>query len=81
MSKLTKLKEDPELLNTLEAELKAISGAVRRLLAGPLNRRAVMVLLKDTVGTSIGHREIEAVVSAIEGLDTRYLKKRIGAGK
>lgn len=74
---LTKLKEDPELFAKLEAEIKAISGAVRRMLAGPLNRRAIVVLLNDLLPQNVGISDIKAVLDAIENLDTQYLKKKI----
>lgn len=77
--KKVKLKENPELLAQLESELRQISGAVRRLLAGPIKRRAVLVLLKDSLPqtSGIGIRDIDTVIEAIESLDTQYLKKAI----
>lgn len=75
----TKLKENPELLSQLEEQLRDISGAVRRLLAGQVTRRAIIVLIHDMLPASakIGTRDIEAVISAIEKLDTQYLKKKM----
>lgn len=74
-----KLKENPELLLELESQLSDISGAVRRLLAGPIKRRAILVLLEDMLPTTtgIGIKDIDTVISSIESLDTQYLKQKI----
>lgn len=73
MSTLTKLKEDPALLETLRKEIEAVSGAVRRMLAGPLKRRALTVLIKDCMAQSsgIGVRDIDAVIDVISDLDSQ----------
>lgn len=74
-----KLKENPELLPQLEEQLREISGAIRRMLAGQVTRRAIIVLIHDSLPASarIGTRDIDAVISAVEKLDTQYLKKKI----
>lgn len=79
MSDLNKLKEDPELLEKLREEVQDISGAVRRLLAGPVNRRAIIVLLHDLVPNKkrVSRDDIETVLDAIVSLDTQYLKQKI----
>ena len=78
-----KLKENPELLKELESTIREISAAVRRLLAGPIKRRAIEVLLWDAIPASkkIGIKDIETVLDAVESLDSQYLKKKIAEKK
>jgi hypothetical protein len=75
------IKENPELLKELESEIRAISGGVRRLLAGPLNRRAILLLVHDAIRASErpGMATVDIVIDAIERLDTQYLKKKIAS--
>jgi hypothetical protein len=77
MSKLKVLKENPELLNELEEQLRAMSGAVRRLLAGPLNERALLLLINDACPAKVGISDIKVVLDAVANLDSKYLKKKI----
>lgn len=76
---MSKLKENPELLEQLEAEIREISGAVRRLLASNLNERAILVLVNDALpGTAgLGIRDIKMVLDAVANLDSKYLRKKI----
>lgn len=58
----------------LEAAIVEVADALRRLNASRLNRKAVVVLLRDVTG--LGKGTVESVLDGIEGLESRYLKPR-----
>ena len=60
-----------EKLKQIESEIKKLSASMRRFRDGPLNRRCVVVLLKDATG--LGLSEINAVLDGLEALEERYL--------
>ena len=77
MSKLKVLKENPELLGELEGQLREISASVRRMLAGPLNERALLLLINDACPSKVGIQDIKHVLDAVANLDSKYLRKKI----
>lgn len=77
----TKVKQDPE--NPVQKEVLAeaiveISKAMKKLLSSGLNRRAIVVLIKDSVPSpgygkkSISKTDIINVLDAIEDLSRNY---------
>ena len=51
-----------------------ISAAMKKLLDGPLNRRALVLLIQDASGCS--KRDISMVIDSIHALDQLYVKKQ-----
>lgn len=67
-------KDKPEVpAEVLAQSIETIAIGFRKLSATRLNRRGLMLLIKDASG--VGMSEIELVLSAVENLDKRYLKK------
>lgn len=73
----TKLIQDPnkpEIPAEIVAQsIESIAVGMRKMMATRLNKRAVMLLIRDSCGLSI--TEIEKVLSSLENLDRRYLNK------
>lgn len=67
----------PEVLASAIVEVAA---ATRKLLAGPLNERAIIVLLKDSCGPTMPIAHIKMVLNHAANLDQRYLKKSARKG-
>ena len=68
---------DPQ---TLADRLKAIQSSMESLLSSGLNRRAIVVLLKDRCST-VNKGDIEAVLDALGMLAAVYTTPPKGAGK
>lgn len=75
--------ERPVPIEVLAESIKAISDGVKKLRAGPLNERALVLLIQHAApnigkwGTNrIGMTEIKAVLEGMESLETAYLKKK-----
>lgn len=84
-----KQNEDPAKavpVEVLAESIVAISAGIRKLLAGPLNEKALHLLIQNAAPAinsgypqrrvSIG--EIRAVLQGIEGLEKTYIKKKGG---
>ena len=56
----------------LAVTIERVSEAMGRLIKSGLNRRAIVVLVRDTSG--VGISEIERVLDALEGLAKRYCR-------
>lgn len=68
---------DPENEVPQEVLAKAIvqaSEAAQKLLAGPLTRRAIVVLIQDACPANIPRTTIELVLNAAADLRRRYVK-------
>lgn len=77
MSKLV-VKQDPanpESIEVIAKNIRAIAEGVRCLRAGPLNDRALFLLIQHAAPISLGVREIKAVFEGIDALDATYLRK------
>lgn len=57
----------------LAESIKAISDGMKKIRAGRLNDRALVVLLKDASGVPI--YEIKKVLDGMESLEANYLRK------
>jgi len=71
-------KEKP--LRIIADHLREISKAIRIIRRGPLNDRALILLIHQAIpvrgyGRSIGKLDVQAVLDAAENLDRRYLRK------
>jgi len=52
-----------------------VSTAAKKLLDGPLTKRAIVILIQDAVPHNIGLYEVEAVLEAAAGLKEHFIKK------
>jgi hypothetical protein len=59
-------------MEKLATEIRSIDDAMRRLESGPVKKRALLILLKDLSGVSIG--DIERVLKSMSNLRAEYLK-------
>lgn len=74
--------QDPDKIvskDLLATAIVKISDSMRQLLASGLNRKAIVVLVHDSIpksgyGPSIGKRDVEAVFGALEQLKERYTR-------
>lgn len=61
-----------ENINQIADAIKAVADAARTLNASRLRRRAIVILIRDSVNVSI--MDIENVLDAAENLSNKYLK-------
>lgn len=73
----------PMPVEIIAESIKAISDGIRRLRGGPLNDKALMLLIQHAAPSigrysqnKIGITEIRAVIEGIESLEATYLKKK-----
>lgn len=76
--------EKPVPVEVLAESIKAISDGVKKLLAGPLNERALVLLIQHAApaigkygSTKVGMTEIKAVIEGMGSLEATYLKKKV----
>lgn len=50
-----------------------VADAAKTILAGPLKRRAIVVLLQDSIGPGITKKQIEQVLDAAADLKRNYV--------
>jgi len=60
-------------VDEIAAQIEALSSGMEKLLSGRLNKKAILVLLRETSG--LGMRDIEKVLEAARSLRTHFLKK------
>lgn len=65
--------EDPISTEILAQSIKEIAEGFKRIERSSLNRRALLVLLKDASGESMN--TIEKVLNALDNLEKLYTKK------
>lgn len=65
--------EDHVPTEVLAKSIVDIARAVRAIINGPLDMRAVVLLIHDACG--VNKRDIEAVLEAAADLEERYVKK------
>lgn len=70
-------------VEVIATSLVAIADGVRKLRAGPLNEKALLLLIQHAApnvgrygGKKIGTTEIKAVLEGMESLEATYLKKK-----
>ena len=71
--------ENPEPTEVIAAAIIEISAAIKKMDAGRLKRRAILVLLRDQTGLPMS--EIERVLNAIGDLEKDYVKPKIDGKK
>lgn len=62
----------PMPVEVLAEHIAALSSGVRKIMAGPLNERAVVLLRHHSSGVS--QKEVKAVLHGIQSLERDYLK-------
>jgi hypothetical protein len=86
MAKKVIVKQDeakPVPVEVLAASIKAIAEGTRKLLDGPLNEKALLLLIQHAApavggrysNSKVGITEIKAVLEGMASLETAYLKK------
>lgn len=66
--------EPPIPAEVLADSIVAISAGIKKMRAGRLGDRAVIVLLKDATGVS--QRDIKLVIDGMASLEAMYLRKK-----
>lgn len=73
----------PVAVEILAESIVAISQGVKKLLAGPLNETALLLLITHACPPPtanctqrVGQRDVRAVLSGIQALESEYLKPR-----
>ncbi len=66
-------KENRELVEKIALNISALAKSVKSLINGPLNRKALVILLASSSG--LYQNQVEAVLSALENLEKDWLKK------
>lgn len=67
--------ETPVPVEVLAASIVSISEGVKKLLAGPLNDRALHLLIQHAAPTVLTIREIKSVLQGLVDLQKTYVKK------
>mgnify|MGYP001605680136 CR=1 FL=1 len=78
--------QKPIPVEVLAASIKAISDGITKLRAGPLNERALVLLIQHAApsigyGKYISPKHIKAVLEGISSLEREYLKPKAAAKK
>lgn len=69
------LQDTDEAPEVLASAIREVSRAAKKLLNGPLSRRALLVLIQDNISGNIGLQDIGVVLDAASGLEKRYIVK------
>ncbi len=79
----TKQLAPPVILNDIEetaevmaSAIKSVAEAVRKLDKSRLTRRAIVLLIRDSISPTLGISDINAVLDAAGKLDVKFLKKQ-----
>lgn len=74
--RIIKNEENPESAELLASSIVQVAAGFEKVLASPLSRRALVVLLHDGIGVSkITKGQIELVIDALPRLKGWYIKK------
>lgn len=67
-------KAQRELIEKIAGNIQSLAESVRSLLNGPLNRRALVILLATSA--RLHQNQVEAVLKALETMDKDWLNKK-----
>lgn len=73
--KITVLNDNDTTPEVLASTIKAMSESVKKLLDGPVKKRALLILIKDQIA-GIGIRDIEMVIDAMSNAARFHLKPK-----
>lgn len=65
----------PVPVEILAESIKTIAENMRKLRSGPLNDRALLLLIQGASRGKVGQREIKNVFEAIDNLERTYLRR------
>lgn len=73
--------EEPMPVEILAEHIKAISEGVKKLVNGPLNEKAIVLLIQNAApslqhGQKISATEVRAVLAGLESLERTYLRRK-----
>lgn len=74
LPKVTQDPEKPVAPEVLAEAIVSVSKSARALLMGPLKRRAILVLIRDSMNPPAPLETISRVLDAAEGLAREYTK-------
>lgn len=66
--------EAPKTLEEVAKEIESLSAAIKKLNSGRLKRRAITVLIRDSISPPMSLNDINAVLDASADLASKYLK-------
>lgn len=69
------LSGDFTALETIAKGITEVSDAFIKINEGPLTRRAIVLLIKDTSSTPLNHTQINAVLDAAAGLKDQFVRQ------
>lgn len=69
--------DKPVPVEVLAEAIKTIAQGVRRLRQGPLNDRALFLLIQNAAPGTLSIKDIKAVFSGIDSLEAEYLRKKV----
>lgn len=67
-------KANREMVEKIAGNIQSLADSVRSLLNGPLNRRALVILL--AASARLPQVQVESVLKALESLDKDWLNKK-----
>jgi hypothetical protein len=67
---------NPEPVEVIAAAIVAIYEGIKKLRAGPLNDRALLLLIQHATPGQVTAKQIRAVLNGIESLEEQYLKPK-----
>jgi len=79
MAKPVNIVQKPETevpAEVLADAIVAISQGVRKLRAGRLNDRALVLLIQHAAPSPINQRDVKSVLGAIDDLERQYIRKK-----
>lgn len=72
--KIASTKENPVPLDILASSIRDIAGAMKKIKAGPVKERVIVLLIRDALNGRVTLGDIESVLSVITDLDKKFLK-------
>lgn len=67
-------KRNREIVESIAGNIASLCQAVKKLLNGPLNKKALVILLASS--SSLSQNKVEQVLRAIENLESDWLNKK-----
>lgn len=68
--------QNPVPVEVLAEAIVSISAGIKKLRAGPLNERCLLLLIQNAAPFTINQKQVRTVLDGIEQLEHEYLKPR-----